>query len=263
MLKKLLKYDLKNILQYLSIFYILTILSSLLTRIFINIDNSFIFNIIGQICSIITIIMIVTIIINCLLHLWLRFKNNLYGDESYLTHTIPVKKSTIYLSKFLSSIISLFISTIIIGLTIFIAYYSKDNITYIKNFLLPYIDTCNTTIIILFISILFIYFLEMLNLLESGYTGIILGHKKNNNKILFTLIFSSISYISTQLFALLSLFIISLFNKDFMNLFITNSIVDTSIIKIIIFLAIIVYIITTTILYIINIKLLNKGVNVD
>ena len=44
------------------------------------------------------------IILNNLMRLWARFKNNFYGDESYLTHTLPINKKTLYLSKtFLTS----------------------------------------------------------------------------------------------------------------------------------------------------------------
>ena len=46
MLKKLLKYDLKSINIVLIVFYLLSIFFSLLTRIFLSIENSFILNII-------------------------------------------------------------------------------------------------------------------------------------------------------------------------------------------------------------------------
>ena len=82
MLKKLIKYDLENIYKVLMIFYILSLLFAILTRIFLNIDDSFIMNIIGKICSGVTISMIFNILINNLMRLWSRFKNNFYGDES-------------------------------------------------------------------------------------------------------------------------------------------------------------------------------------
>ena len=82
MLKKLLKYELKNIFKFLVIFYSLSIFFSILTRIFLSIENSFIMNILGQITSGATISMMFSILINNLMRLWVRFKNNLYGDES-------------------------------------------------------------------------------------------------------------------------------------------------------------------------------------
>ena len=142
MLKKLLKYDLQNIYKVLIVFYSLSLFFGVLTRIFFGIENSFIMNIIGQICSGTVIAMIFNILINNLMRLWHRFKSNFYGDESYLTHTLPVDKKTLYLSKFLASIITLFSSVVVIGITLFIAYYSKENIEVIKNLLLPLCDKC-------------------------------------------------------------------------------------------------------------------------
>ena len=263
MLKKLLKYDLQYKFKGLSIFYILAIFFSILTRIFLNIENSFIMNIIGKICSGVTISMIFNIIINNLMRLWARFSNNLYKDESYLTHTLPIDKKTLYLSKALSSIITLFTSILIIGLTLFIAYYSKETIEMIKNFLLPVASAYNTHIIIIIIAFLFIIFLELANALQAGYTGIILGNKMNNNKTAFSVLYGFITYIVTQLIIILVVFIFALFNKDIMNLFYTTEFITVDIIKTLIYLAIAVYISTLIILYFVNIKLFKQGVNVD
>ena len=192
MLKKLLKYDLKYKLKVLNIFYILSIIFAIFTRIFLNIENSFILNIIGKICSGVTISMIFNILINNLMRIWVRFKDNFYKDESYLTHTLPINKSTLYLSKILSSIITLFISISVIGITLFIAYYSKENIELLKKLILPILEIYNSTFIVFLLVILFILFLELLNAVQMGFIGIILGHKMNNNKTLFSKLFSFI-----------------------------------------------------------------------
>lgn len=263
MLNKLLKYNLQRIFKFLIIFYSIALFFAILTRIFFSIDNSFIMDIIAKICSGVTISMIFSILINNLMRLWVNFKNNFYGDESYLTHTLPISKKTLYLSKFITSIITLFTSILVIGLTLFIAYYSKENITLLKNLLLPLANIYNTKITIIIIFFLFICFLEFANALQSGYTGIILGHKMNNNKTGYSVLYGFITYIITQIFVLLITFIIALFNKDLMNLFYTNEIINIDTIKLIIYLSIIIYTITLIIGYLINIKLFNKGVNVD
>jgi len=263
MLNKLLKYDLQYNFKVVSVFYILSIFFALLTRIFLNIENSFIMNIIGKICSGVTISMIFNIIINNIMRLWARFRNNLYKDESYLTHTLPIDKKTLYLSKSLSSIITLFTSILVIGITLFIAYYSKETIEMIKNILLPVANAYDTHIVIIIIAFLFIVFLELANAIQSGYTGIILGNKKNNNKVAFSVIYGFVTYILTQLSILAVVFIFGLFNKDIMNLIYTTEFINVDIIKTLIYLAIAIYISTLIILYFINIKLFKKGVNVD
>jgi len=263
MLKKLLKYDLKNIFKFLVIFYSLALFFAVLTRIFLSIENSFIMNIIGQVCSAITISMMFSILINNLMRLWVKFKQNLYGDESYLTHTLPIEKKTIYLSKVIVAIITLFVSVAVIGLTIFIAYYSKENLELLKDLLLIVSNAYGGTIIKIVIAFLFIFFLEFINVLQSGFTGIILGHKMNNAKVGYSVLFGFGTYMVIQVFALITLFITALFNQDLMNLFITNEILNIEMIWVIIYLAIIIYLITFVVGYFVNLKLFKKGVNID
>ena len=114
MLGKLLKYDLKWCFKPLVVFYILAIIFSIITRIIESVDQTLILLIMDKICSGVVIAMLINILINCLMRNWVRFERNIYKDESYLTHTLPVSKNKIYLSKILTAIITLFISFIII-----------------------------------------------------------------------------------------------------------------------------------------------------
>ena len=263
MLKKLLKYELKSIFKFLIIFYSLALFFGSLTRIFLSIENSFIMNIIGEICSGAAISMMFSILINNLMRSWVRFKQNFYGDESYLTHTLPIEKKILYIAKILTATITLFTSVAVIGLTIFIAYYSKENLELIKNLLLPMANAYGSTIIKILLVVLFICFLEIANALQSGFTGIILGHKMNTAKTGYSVLFGFGAYMVIQVFALLTLFVISLFNKDLINLFITNEMINMEMLKVIIYCAIIIYLITFVIGYFVNLKLFKKGVNVD
>ena len=263
MLKKLLKYDIQNVNKILIVFYLLSLFFAILTRVFLSIDNSFIMDIIGKICSDVTISMIFNILVNNIIRLWVRFKNNFYSDESYLTHTLPVNKKTLYLSKILTSIITLFLSMLVICLSLFIAYYSKENIEFIKKLLLPLATVYDSTVITIILLFVLVCFLEIMNMLESGYVGIVLGHRKNNNKMVFSMFFGFITYILTQIFTVLVVFVVALFNKDLMNLFYTIDTLSIDIIKLCIYLSIFIYTLNTVILYFVNLKLFNKGVNID
>ena len=263
MLKKLLKYDLKDKAKFLLIFYGLSIFFAILTRLFLSIENSFIMDVIGNICSGVTVSMLFNILINNLIRFWVRFKQSLYGDESYLTHTLPVTKKELYLSKIITAITSLFVSTLVIGLTLFIAYYSKENLELVKNILLPIADIYEVSIVGLLIVFLFIFFLEFINIIQIGYTGIILGHKMDTNKTLFSIVFGFIAYMVSQTFVLLVIFIVALFNKDMLNLFITNEMINIDILKVVVYISIVMYTLMFIACYIINVKLFKKGVNVD
>ena len=263
MLKKLLKYDLKNIFKGLIVFYSLSLFFALLARLFLSIENSTIMYVIGQICSGVTISMIFNVLINNLMRLWVRFKQNLYGDESYLTHTLPVDKKTLYLSKILTGMVTLFVSILVIGLSLFIAYYSKENLEIVKNFLLPVASAYDSTIIKILFSFLFVFFFQFVSALQSGFTGVILGHKMNNAKVGYSILFGFLTYMGTQIFGLLTIFVSSLFNADLMNLFFTNTMINVDVIKFVICLTIFIYFVTFIVMYYINLNIFKKGVNVD
>ena len=263
MLGKLLKYDFYDRLKFLLIFYGLSLFFGILTRIFLNIEGSLVMNIIGQICSGATISMIFNIIINNIIRFWVRFKQNLYGDESYLTHTLPVEKKALYLSKFLVGVFSLVISFVVIVLTLIIAYYSKENLEILKGILIPVANMFDSNVVAFCLMLIFVLFLEIVNLLQVGFTGIIIGHKQNNNKVAFSVLAGFITYMVTQTFALLIMFVFALFNKDIMNLFITNDVVNLEIFKKLIYGSSFVYLLCISLCCVLNLKLFNKGVNVD
>ena len=263
MLRKLLKYNLKDIYKGLIIFYSLSLFFAVLTRLFLGIENSFVMNIIGKICSGTAIAMIFNIIINNLMRLWVRFRQNLYGDESYLTHTLPIEKNILYLSKILTSLITLFTSIVVIAIALFIAYYSKENIQLVKNLLMPLAEMYDSTVLTILFAFIFVMFLEIMNILMSGYVGIVSGHRMNNNKMLYSIFFGFGIYLFTQIFAVLAIFICAIFNSDLMNLFYTMNALNIDIIKLCIYMAIIIYTISIFVLYFVNLKLFSKGVNVD
>lgn len=229
----------------------------MLTRIFLNIQEGILFSIIGKIMQGITITLLINILINNILRIWARTIKNFYSDESYLTHTLPIKKETLFLSKVLTTIITLLTSTIVIVISLLICYYSKENIEITKN-ILNQINITNTTII----TSIIIFYLEMLFLILTGITAIILGYKQNNNKLLKSVLFGLIIYFIMQTLILVIIFVIGLFNKEIMDLFKTNNITP-NLLKQMLSLSIIIYIVYNIILYIIGKNTFKKGVNID
>ena len=263
MLNKLLKYDLKYMIKNMSIFYILAIFFSVTTRILFSLKETIIINIIGQISVGCMFAMLANILINTMMRSWVRFRDSIYKDESYLTHTLPVTKNDIYNSKFIETLVFFIFGFMIIIICLFIAYYTKDRWLLLKG----YIDTItigldfNTLLFI--ISMLGVIFLEVFNAIQCGFLGIILGYKKNNNKIAFSVLFGFISYILSQSIVLLLVFIVGLFNPSIMNLFKSNILVDTSSFKLLIILSIIIYLLIIFLMSIICKKEFNKGVNIE
>ena len=187
----------------------------------------------------------------------------IYKDESYLTHTLPVEKKSIYLSKVLTGIITSFLTIIIAIICIFIAYYSKTNMEMLKQFLKLAANTYNTTVISLILTISVVIFLETLFIILIGYNGIIIGHKSNKNKMLRTVFIGLVLYFATSLLTLGIVYIIGLFNTGVMNIINTTEIVNFDAIKSVMLIGIAIYLVYNIIYYLIGRIEFNKGVNVD
>ena len=152
--------------------------------------------------------MMFNILINTMMRSWIRFRDSIYRDEAYLTHTLPVTKNDIFNSKFVQSLVFFIIGFLVIILSLFIAYYTKDRWLEIKN-VINTITTgieINTTLFI--ISAFGVIFLEVFNAIQCGFLGIILGYKKNNNMVGFSILFGFLAYLLSQSMVLLLVFIV-------------------------------------------------------
>ena len=263
MLNKLLKYDLKYMIRNMSIFYILAIFFSITTRIFFSLDQTFMIKLLGQISVGCMFSMVASILINTMMRSWIRFRDSIYKDEAYLTHTLPVTKNNIYNSKFIQTLIFFIVGFLIILLSLFIAYYTKTRWLELKNTINNITMGLEFNTILFIISFLLIIFLEVFNAIQCGFLGIILGYKRNSSKIGFSVLFGFIAYLLSQSIVLLLVFIVGLFDSSIMNLFTSNVLLNTTSLKLLIFLAILFYLIIIILMSLLCKKEFNKGVNIE
>ena len=263
MLNKLLKYDLKYMLKNMSVFYILCIFFAITTRIFFSINQSVMVNIISHISAGCMISMIFNILINTMMRSWLRFRDSIYKDEAYLTHTLPVTKNEIYNSKFMQSLIFFVFGFLIIILSLFITYYTKERWILLINTINNITTGLSFNPWLFVISTLVLIFLEVFNAIQCGFLGIILGYKKSNNMLGFSVLYGFITYLIAQSSVLLLVFIVGLFNSDIMNLFQNNILINTNSLKLLFALSIILYLLIIFTMSILSKKEFNKGVNIE
>ena len=263
MLNKLLKYDLKYMIKNMSVFYILAVFFAILTRILFSLNQSVIVNIISQISVGCMYAMVANILINTMMRSWIRFRDSIYKDESYLTHTLPVTKNNIYNSKFIQTLVFFIFGFIVILLSLFIAYYTKERWLMLKGLINSITTGLNFNTTLFVISFMTVVFLEFFNAIQCGFFGIILGYRRNNNKLGFSVLFGFISYLLAQSIVLLLVFIVGLFDESIMNLFKSNILLDASSLKLLIILSIVIYLLVIGLMSILCKKVLNKGVNVE
>ncbi|MBQ7828068.1 MAG: hypothetical protein IJ386_07365 [Clostridia bacterium] len=260
---KLLKYELKDVLKIVWIFYSIALFFAVLTRILLALDGSTIVEIIGKICSGITVSMIFNIVINNVMRLWGRFRQSLYGDESYLRHTLPVTKSEQYLSRFANAAITMAISVAVIVGVMFVAYYSKDNLEVLRMMLFPMAEAYDCSIGTILATAVIVIFLEVLHMIQCGFCGIILGHRMNSAKLGMSVMFGLAIYMVTQIAVLISIVVTGLFSPEIMDIVMSNGAVTPFAVKILLAVAVAVYTVMILVGCAVNVKLLRRGVDVD
>ncbi len=263
MLNKLLKYDLKYMIKNMIVFYILSIFFAILTRIFFSLKQTVIITIIGQISLGCMFSMAASVLFNTVIRSWVRFKDSIYKDESYLTHTLPVTKNEIYNSKFIQTLIFFIIGFIIAILSIFITYYTKERWLLITNLINKITTGLNFNTALFVIGIILVVFLEIFNAIQCGFLGIIMGHQRNNNKTIYAVVFGFLAYLISQSLVLLLVFICGIFDSDIMAMFKSNTLYNIKSLKLLMIIAIILYIIIIGLMNAICRKKLNKGVNIE
>lgn len=263
MLKKLLKYELLFFSKGLIVFYIITFILALLTRLFFAIESTTFLYVMAQIFSGAHISLMINVLINTLMRIWVRFRQNFHGDESYLTHSLPVEKGTLYLAKTISALISMMFSVIFLILCAFIAYYTPENMQLLIDTLFTVETVLNVPIGGLIALIFAVFALECINLTLAGFLGMVWGHRRQNYKIGFSVLWGALVYVALQICMVVAILIVGAFNDNVMQLFIGNQLVSASAIMGVMITATVVYTLTAVVVYLLGDKAFKKGVNVD
>jgi len=265
MLIRLLKYDLKKMLKFLSVFFFLALFFGLLTRLLGELNDSLALAIIKGICNGTAISMMCSLLINCFMRSWVLFRANLYGDESYLTHTLPVKRETLYASKALNAAISVLFSLVGILAVCLATYWTDDLKTLLEALLKPISDYLDVPIWAMLVFLFLTLFVEFFNGVQIGFLGLILGHKFNQGRIVKSVIFGFVAYMVTQGITLVMMLFAGLMNSDIMKLFNTSELlaVPSSVLIAASLLGFGFYVLFCIAGFFLNSFLLKRGVNVE
>ncbi len=263
MLGKLLKYDFKWINKVMAIYYIIAISLAILTRCIETLKQTTIVTIIDKILVGTLISCFFSIAITSVIRIWVRFRSEIYKDESYLTHTLPVKKSTIYNSKMITAYLTMLVSFIVILACFFIVTLNNGTFEYIKDVFNQFSGIIGKTRLIgLIISVVVIVVLEVIYMMQAGIFGIIVGNRANNLKGFKSVIVGLGSYMFLSILTLGILYVISMINPTLKEIYTTNT-PSIEVIEQLTYIALGIYFVYNLIFYLAGKKILQKGVNVD
>ena len=123
MLGKLLKYEIKHSARYTATIYLATlafaaisVIALLFNSTWLGVMSCFMLYIAGIASVIVTLVSVIK-----------NFYDTLYGRQGYLTFTLPVKCSTVLLSKLITSVLWIIVGFLVMGVTLLVIFfYAKD-----------------------------------------------------------------------------------------------------------------------------------------
>jgi len=250
MLRKLLKYDLKKSTTFFVLVYVAMLFSAIIARLFAELGSTNFTFIMSSVFQGICWAGVATLFINNLMRLWANFRRSVYGDEGYLLHTLPVKTTTIYWSKWLTALIILLGNFLVSAGVILLAY--GDNISSVFD------ATLEITLIISIIA------LEIFTIFCEGILGIILEHRKGIKSRKWGIIYGLIAFLISQLFVFISIPVAAIFDERVMNIFSEpQGIMDFEVIRLLIIISMAAYIIVIASVSILSARKITKGVNLE
>ena len=211
MLGKLLKYEIRHSARYTATIYLATIAFAAISVIalfanstWLGVTSCFMLYFAGIASVIVTLVSVIK-----------NFYDTLYARQGYLTFTLPVKCSTILLSKIIASVLWIVVGFLVMGLTLLVIFlYAKDKSegifsTLLDSFLISGLaDLIPSGLVIAEAIIVFAIIALLTVLTYVGYvffvvtvanTRLFQSHPKLYGAILFLLIFASVNTLGNLL----------------------------------------------------------------
>lgn len=188
-----------------------------------------------------------------------RFVTALYKDESYLTHTLPVRRGTVFDAKAVSGAAMLLLSLVVIALALLVGA-GGSVVTQLKEYVAK--DALTAVLMTA------LFAAELLCMLFAVYLGCVLGYRFNTKKGLYAVLFSLAVYFGVQTVLSTVLFGSSFLDADIGDFFrkallaADPSAIGTAVTKLSA-ISLGLYVAADAVLWILGRKALEKGVNVD
>lgn len=261
MLGKLLKKDLSRNMRWLWILFVATLGVALVGRICKELGtNIVLFKILGIIFDSVFYALLVNVILQPFLRNFLNFTTSLYKDESYLTHTLPVTKTQIINSKFLTAIIEIVLGFVVLVASLLIMFFTPtmfDTLTLILSFVIIG-EFSIGWLVTLFIALIVVEFLMFIAII---FFSIILAYRAKEKRVLKTFLLTTVFAFA----AITVLFVIMIIVLSVNGVALTSATLSLSSTALVSALcaSVLVYTTLTVVFYILAQKAFRKGVNVD
>lgn len=207
--------------------------------------------------------------------IWHRFRINFYSDETYLTHTLPISRRTLWKAQVLSALIVFVSVLVIVALNFLILFLTRPGQQFLESLGLIggcsrcygeyyYIELLSPAF---YLSLIFVILAEFMFLAFCGMFGLILSNHLGKNR---ALLFGIGIYMLGNILLLGLVFLIGNFDSDLLKIFEQSQTIGTpeSTLGLSFAARALTYIGTiytcyNLALYFVNQKLLNRGINLE
>lgn len=218
MLGKLLKYDFKNLYKTLLPIYLITLVITILTVILNNLsDTSNLFSTLNGLMVLSYVVILMVLVIGTFFLSIRDFYLDFASERGYLTNTLPVKKCTIITSKFITSVVTMLSSIIVMFISILILVIGNGEWTTFANSFANFFKDIPGDAVVMLILMAILMVVAYISGLAVCYLSISLGQLKNNNKLGFSFLAYIILYIIYEMYFTFALTFIGVISPDFVS----------------------------------------------
>ncbi len=210
MLGKLLKHEFNATGRlFLPVFALLIILTPLLGSLIsiVGLDNNSSLGIIMGLSMFGYIILLLGVFVACFVFIVMRFYKSMTTDEAYLTFTLPVKTSSLILSRLIPAFVWNLVTMILVlfsiaGFTLIIGVWELSDIGRLWDFILQFIPSLaseqNSVITMLVLLAGTLFFSSIAGTLQI-YASIALGQTMRTHRLLFSFVYYIVLYVIMQI----------------------------------------------------------------
>lgn len=261
MLSKLLKKDLKRNMRWMWILFLSLIVLAGITRGFKELgENIMFFKILTIFFESVFYTLCVNVILQPFLRNFLNFTKSFYGDESYLTHTLPATKNQLITSKFLTALIEIVLGFTSLVVSLLIMFYTPTMFDKLEMMISLIISGKFSLgwVILLFIVLVIVEFLMFIALI---YFSIVIAYREKEKRVLKTFLITALmSFIAITI---LSIFMIGVLAINGVKISSATLILSSSAFMSVLITGIVVYSAIIVLFYFLTKREFGKGVNVD
>lgn len=218
MLGKLLKYDFKNLYKTLLPIYLITVVITVLTVILNNLsDTSNLFSALNVLMILSYVVILMVLIVGTFFLSIRDFYLDFATERGYLINTLPVKKSTIITSKFITGVTTMITSLVVMFISIIILVIGNGEWSGFANGVADFFKDIPSDAVVMLILVAVLMIVAYISGFAVCYLSIALGQLKNTNKLGFSLLAYIILYVIYEMYFTSALVFIGKISPDFVR----------------------------------------------